>query len=77
MAARPTKLDYLRLAFQCDERAISAETKSDREHYRSQAEVWRRLARARLLHGSADAHFAPKIKGKAIREAIVAQKSGW
>jgi hypothetical protein len=52
-----TRLEYLRLAVQFDERARSSSTEKDAEEYRARAAVFRRLADARLLVSKPEGNF--------------------
>jgi hypothetical protein len=57
----PTRDQYLDLAKQCDALATAATNKGDRRDYRKRAELWRRLAGARLCQDHPEKkHFAPR-----------------
>jgi hypothetical protein len=63
-----TRTEYLQLAFQCDELAASAKTELERKDFRDRAALWRRLARARLSSGSAEAHFISTAENKSKKK---------
>jgi hypothetical protein len=63
-----SKIEYLQLAFLCDERAASAKTEQERREFRNRAATFRRLANARLGEGgSSEAHFESTAKRKKAR----------
>jgi hypothetical protein len=54
----PTKQQYLQLAQQCDDLAVAAKSEIERREYRNRADLWRRLAGARLPTDAPERHFA-------------------
>lgn len=51
---------YLNLASQCEALARSAKNDAERVEYRRRADLWHRLAKARLPEGISRSHFNPR-----------------